>query len=240
AILVNIAGQPRVSELCDDLRVQRGQRVLAKVANQHLRLLMRASLGRGALGGRDCLEVSRKRQRQRPAFRGRTPRVCAAHHFVFGASRPVFSVPLGAERLGCRRPAGFADQGFPSARVCLNNRSHERSKVWLAPHHCTETVPDYNSGKIPRFGAWAAPSSKSLNIGKISRWCPGPESNRHALRRGILSPLRLPISPPGHGGRATSTNGLAWRGTRDYMRSLDFALGASRPCAVTLPSASTN
>ncbi len=29
------------------------------------------------------------------------------------------------------------------------------------------------------------------------RWCPGPESNRHALRRGILSPLRLPISPPG-------------------------------------------
>src|SRR5690606_15996978 len=41
-------------------------------------------------------------------------------------------------------------------------------------------------------------------------------------------------------GRATSTNGLAWRGTRDYMRSLDFALGVSRPCAVTLPSASTN
>ena len=30
-------------------------------------------------------------------------------------------------------------------------------------------------------------------------WCPGPESNRHGLFiRGILSPLRLPISPPGH------------------------------------------
>ena len=28
-------------------------------------------------------------------------------------------------------------------------------------------------------------------------WCPGPESNRHALRRRILSPLRLPIPPPG-------------------------------------------
>jgi hypothetical protein len=26
-------------------------------------------------------------------------------------------------------------------------------------------------------------------------WCTQPESNRHALRRGILSPLRLPISP---------------------------------------------
>ena len=28
-------------------------------------------------------------------------------------------------------------------------------------------------------------------------WCPGSDSNRHTLRRGILSPLRLPISPPG-------------------------------------------
>ncbi len=29
-------------------------------------------------------------------------------------------------------------------------------------------------------------------------WCPGPDSNRHGgLVRGILSPLRLPISPPG-------------------------------------------
>ena len=28
--------------------------------------------------------------------------------------------------------------------------------------------------------------------------CPGPESNRHGIRsRGILSPLRLPIPPPG-------------------------------------------
>ncbi len=30
-------------------------------------------------------------------------------------------------------------------------------------------------------------------------WCPGPESNRHDRNgRGILSPLRLPVSPPGH------------------------------------------
>jgi hypothetical protein len=28
------------------------------------------------------------------------------------------------------------------------------------------------------------------------RWCPGPESNRHGFRRGILSPLCLPVSPP--------------------------------------------
>ncbi len=28
-------------------------------------------------------------------------------------------------------------------------------------------------------------------------WCPESDSNRHALRRGILNPLRLPISPSG-------------------------------------------
>ncbi len=34
----------------------------------------------------------------------------------------------------------------------------------------------------------------------VLEWCPGPESNRHARNeRGILSPLRLPISPPGQG-----------------------------------------
>mmetsp|Transcript_41221 Transcript_41221/g.96405 ORF Transcript_41221/g.96405 Transcript_41221/m.96405 type:complete len:448 (-) Transcript_41221:1106-2449(-) len=35
-------------------------------------------------------------------------------------------------------------------------------------------------------------------------WCPGPDSNRHTLRRGILSPLRLPISPPGPVGNSCS------------------------------------
>lgn len=42
-------------------------------------------------------------------------------------------------------------------------------------------------------------------------WCPGPESNRHALRRGILSPLRLPISPPGQGIREDSNYGTVGR-----------------------------
>lgn len=29
-------------------------------------------------------------------------------------------------------------------------------------------------------------------------WCPGPESNRHGvLIRRILSPVRLPVPPPG-------------------------------------------
>jgi hypothetical protein len=40
---------------------------------------------------------------------------------------------------------------------------------------------------------------QSFTAACISLWCPGPESNRHASRRGILSPLRLPVSPPGPG-----------------------------------------
>ena len=37
-----------------------------------------------------------------------------------------------------------------------------------------------------------------LPISLFLLWCPGPDSNRHGISRGILSPLRLPISPPGH------------------------------------------
>ena len=65
----------------------------------------------------------------------------------------------------------------------------------------------------------------------MNRWCPGPESNRHALRRGILSPLRLPISPPGHGGESNiMTQSCHWELGRDvwggvsrgWMRGLMF------------------
>ena len=35
---------------------------------------------------------------------------------------------------------------------------------------------------------------------KLELWCPEPDLNRHGRNvRGILSPLCLPISPPGHG-----------------------------------------
>ena len=39
---------------------------------------------------------------------------------------------------------------------------------------------------------------KNLSLSFICGWCPGPDSNRHGKNsRGILSPLRLPIPPPG-------------------------------------------
>jgi hypothetical protein len=44
--------------------------------------------------------------------------------------------------------------------------------------------------------ACCSSQSGSSSVG-CSWWCPGRDSNPHALRPGILSPVRLPISPPG-------------------------------------------
>lgn len=49
---------------------------------------------------------------------------------------------------------------------------------------------------ILRVGSFA-PTSQALVACALFVWCPRPDSNRHALRRGILNPLRLPISPLG-------------------------------------------
>jgi hypothetical protein len=53
-------------------------------------------------------------------------------------------------------------------------------------------------------------------------WCLGPESNRHSFRRGILSPLCLPISPPRHN---LHLNVISW----------DFSSHASLTKSVMLP-----
>ncbi len=37
----------------------------------------------------------------------------------------------------------------------------------------------------------------SLAIGFPELWCPLPDSNRHSVRKRILSPQRLPIPPRG-------------------------------------------
>jgi hypothetical protein len=54
------------------------------------------------------------------------------------------------------------------------------------------------------------------------KWCPRPDSNRHGRSRGILSPLCLPVSPPGPGwgcglgcraaaARSRAVEGGSWR-----------------------------
>ena len=51
-------------------------------------------------------------------------------------------------------------------------------------------------------------------------WCPGRESNPHALRLRILSPLRLPISSPGRALHCTEVaalrEGYLYRRTTSY------------------------
>jgi hypothetical protein len=53
-------------------------------------------------------------------------------------------------------------------------------------------------GSIPANHSIKKGLCRSKNINHLFYWCPGPELNRHgAKHRGILSPLRLPIPPPG-------------------------------------------
>ncbi len=47
-------------------------------------------------------------------------------------------------------------------------------------------------------GDFESPTSTNFITRAYIVWCPGPDSNRHTLRREILSLLCLPISPPGH------------------------------------------
>ncbi len=56
------------------------------------------------------------------------------------------------------------------------------------------------SRKHPRQNCWMlrSPPPMPIYLGK-SKWCPRWESNPHALRRGILNPLRLPFRHLGHG-----------------------------------------
>ncbi len=45
------------------------------------------------------------------------------------------------------------------------------------------------------FVNWKNEKSPLISQGACILWCREPESNRHALRRGILSPVRLPVPP---------------------------------------------
>ena len=58
------------------------------------------------------------------------------------------------------------------------------------------TQKDKKPAKLSVYAGWIVNYWRWL----LTTWCPGPESNRHAPysgKRRILSPLCLPISPPG-------------------------------------------
>ena len=52
--------------------------------------------------------------------------------------------------------------------------------------------------QVEQIGLDTGPQSFESQYLQRFYWCPGPDLNRHDLNgRGILSPLCLPISPPG-------------------------------------------
>ena len=49
---------------------------------------------------------------------------------------------LRPEGLGCRRPAGLPDEGFPGTRLSLDDGRHDASGTVLCTKHCTGIVPN--------------------------------------------------------------------------------------------------
>ena len=80
----------------------------------------------------------------------------------------------------------------------------------------------------------------SSQDGKKYRWCPGPESNRHASRRGILSPLRLPISPPGHGREERYYGTLIAMISKNLYPTIEDAIGKTPLIALQRLGAADN
>lgn len=97
------------------------------------------ALGAGLLGGGDVAQVALKCSLKRHAFGAAAQDVHTSDHFVFGASRPVLSITLGAEGFSHGRPASFANQCLPGAGRCFDECCHER--VLLGGWR-TSTVPN--------------------------------------------------------------------------------------------------
>ena len=106
---------------------------------------------------------------------------------------------------------------------------------YLAPY---SFEPAYNAILILAIRHQREEDSLSRNHGvgrgvrrysiKLNRWCPRPESNRHASRRGIFLPLRL--SPPlaGSWSGARLHHGLATVGARRLLSTPSLYQGLAR------------
>ncbi len=78
----------------------------------------------------------------------------------------------------------------------------------------------------------AVPLSLS-NYRYNSQKCPGPDSNRHGrYSRGILSPLRLPIPPPGHYAERSSE---LWRRRPESNRGMTVLQTVALPLGYAAP-----
>ena len=107
---------------------------------------------------------------------------------------------------------------FPSADTIMSSLrwSSARCRHWRSISRrrnssCSgRTQPSSRTNRAARRGAFLGAHGRELRHGRRPAgltprfWCPGPDLNRQAVSgRGILSPLCIPVSPPGRGcGRA--------------------------------------
>ena len=103
--------------------------------------------------------------------------------------------------------------GNAQHHAIANARSHFAKKSGTGPRFTKVSTADMRNAisidikKAKTTGVYRA------GIFIYFYWCPGPESNRYGslTRRRILSPLCLPISPPGRTGNYKGGFGLACR-----------------------------
>lgn len=119
------AVQAGITEISDQLRRQRRERVLTQVLDQRVGLVAFTLLGAGLLGGGNVGQVALEGGFERHALRGTALDIDATHHFIFGAAAPVLSVTFGTKGLGGSGPAGLANDGFPATRGGLDDGGHE-------------------------------------------------------------------------------------------------------------------
>ncbi len=136
--------------------------------------------------------------------------VCSVRFIGAAARRPSIlpgeyaGATLGQSVRGTYRGSPTRTRAGPPGPLSATGRgAKEKAPVIADTGLCSGTLfgASCRSEGVRRFGL-LPPSSEGAAQGHLDAlafvyWCPGPESNRHALRRGILSPLRLPISPPG-------------------------------------------
>ena len=118
------------------------------------------------------------------------------------ARTAVANIPVGPKPKTTETPAARKRASNNSANNLTTPSRKERSKPTSLRNQSRNERARADRGHLPtktRTRTENKQGDKTDIVRTKPRWwCPGPESNRHALRRGILSPLRLPISPPGH------------------------------------------
>src|SRR3954452_369459 len=104
----------------------------------------------------------------------------------------VLDVARSHLQVRVHRPATWTDRRRQA-------RSRDDGELVAELRHEIATLPSYGYRRAWALVLRGSKAGRRDDLGPCEPliWCPRPESNRHALRPGILSPMRLPISPLG-------------------------------------------